>query len=79
VKNVKMLITINLKKNLNLFRPRLSTKKRYAIRTARYTAASKVILAFETPFWEREHGKVKIPKTVLETSVRKDKPLEPLF
>ncbi len=48
-------------KMLILFRPKLSTQKRYAIRTARYTAATKVLLAFEAPFWEREHGQVSIP------------------
>ena len=34
------------------FSPLLSARKRYALRTAGYTSATKVVLAFETPFWE---------------------------
>ncbi len=34
------------------FSPPLDANKRYAMRTAGYTSATKVIMAFETPFWE---------------------------
>jgi monoamine oxidase len=32
-------------------------RKRLALRTTTYTAATKVVMAFKYPFWERENGK----------------------
>ena len=37
------------------FDPPLSTLKRHAMRTVSYSAATKVLMAFETSFWDREN------------------------
>jgi len=40
------------------------------MRTAGYMAATKVILAFETPFWEREQGQLKGGATFTDLSIK---------
>ena len=37
------------------FVPPMSTQKRRALRTAAYSSATKVLMAFETSFWDREN------------------------
>ena len=51
------------------FVPPLSTQKRRALRTASYTSATKVLMAFDTPFWEREN-KFKGGSTLTDLHVR---------
>ena len=51
------------------FDPQLSTQKRRALRTASYTSATKVLMAFDTPFWEREN-KYKGGSTLTDLHVR---------
>ena len=52
------------------FSPPLSPQKRFSLRTARYTAATKVFLVFETPFWERENGLLKGGSTFTDLNVK---------
>jgi monoamine oxidase len=52
------------------FKPKLSTKKWYALRTAAYSAATKVLMVFETPFWERENEGKKGGSILTDLNVR---------
>lgn len=51
------------------FDPPMSTQKRRALRTAAYSSATKVLMAFDTPFWEREN-KYKGGSTLTDLHVR---------
>ena len=56
--NVTILLTTTIL-TFGKFSPPLNPIKRFAMRTAGYTSATKVILAFETPFWETTTGKTR--------------------
>ena len=38
------------------FKPKLSVQKTHALRTTPYSSSTKVILAFETPFWDKDNN-----------------------
>merc|ERR1712110_182496 len=38
------------------FKPKLSVQKTHALRTTPYSSSTKVILAFETPFWDEDNN-----------------------
>ena len=38
------------------FKPKLSVQKTHALRTTPYSSSTKVILAFETPFWDKDNS-----------------------
>lgn len=48
----------------------MSMKKRLAYRTVSYLSATKVLLAFETPFWERENMNIKGGATFTDLNVK---------
>ncbi len=50
--------------------PPLSTKKKLALRTATYSAGTKVLMVFEAPFWQREHGRSKGGATLTDLHIR---------
>lgn len=52
------------------FSPPLSTEKRLALRTIAYFSATKVLLVFETPFWERDNNGIKGGATYTDLNIK---------
>ena len=52
------------------FEPELSIMKRMALRTVSYTASTKVLMVFGSPFWQREHGKAKGGSTLTDLHIK---------
>ena len=54
------------------FQPPLSIKKRMALRTVSYTGGTKVLMVFERPFWQREHGQAKGGSTFTDLHIKQE-------